>query len=231
MGGDDAVFPMTTLQLQSHLASASPEAKRAVLETLARRYWKPVYHFVRLSFAKTNEDSKDLTQAFFAWLLERDLMARFDPSRSSFRTFLKGVLRNFAGNEWQAERRLKRGGGASPVPIDTADAAAHGEEPDDAFDRLWLRGVLDGAIRRVRARYEKRMRLVPYLVFEKLHFGTEDPPPSYDALASQFGIKESDVRNYLFEVRKAVREEVTADLAGSGDSDLDIDTLGDVLSA
>src|SRR5882672_578839 len=150
LGGARKDFPPTTANFQAQLRDPDTLARMQVMETLATRYWKPVYHFLRMSYSKSNEDAKDLTQAFFTWLLERDLLLRYDSERSSFRTFLKGILRNFAGNEHQALQRLKRGGGLKLVPIDLADAglAASGTDPDQAFDRSWLKELLDRSIDR-----------------------------------------------------------------------------------
>jgi RNA polymerase sigma factor (sigma-70 family) len=219
-GGSEAdrCFPLTTANLRAELCDPAPHARRRVMETLARRYWKPVYHFLARSYGKGREESADLTQAFFSWLLERDLLLRFDSSRSSFRTFLKGVLRNFAGNEHQALQRLKRGGGITHVALDLAaldrDRARLGvdADPELLFDRAWLREVVSGAVERVRARYQAGRRIVPFLAFEQRDLCDEAEPPSYAAVAGRLGVKEAEVRRYLSEVRARVRAEVRAEL-------------------
>lgn len=213
LGGAGRDFPRTTQGLREHLRDPDPEARRAVMESLAGRYWKPVYHFVRLTYGKKNEEAKDLAQAFFLWLLERDVLLKFDPAKSAFRTFLKGVLRNFAGNEHQALHRLKRGGAVKHVPLDAAlmDAAGAESDPDKAFDRVWTRELVNRAVGRVKARYETSRRLIPWLVFEAYDLAG-DEPPTYAALAKKLGVKESDVRNHLSEVRARVRDEVRQEL-------------------
>jgi RNA polymerase sigma-70 factor (ECF subfamily) len=219
LGGARRDFPPTTANFQAQLRDPATLARMAVMETLATRYWKPVYHFLRLTYSKSNEDAKDLTQAFFVWLLERDLLLRFDPARSTFRTFLKGVLRNFAGNEHQALQRLKRGGGAAHVSIDLASAALErGDvetDPETMFDRLWMKEVLHRALERVRAKYQAQQRIVPFLVFQQYDLDLSDSPPSYPEVAKRLGIKESDVRNHLHEVRERVREEVRAEISAA----------------
>ena len=225
LGGARKDFPPTTANFQAQLRDPATLARMAVMETLATRYWKPVYHFLRMSYAKGNEEAKDLTQAFFVWLLERDLLLRFDPKRSSFRTFLKGVLRNFAGNEHQALHRLKRGGGAVHVSIDVAAAALErGDDetdPEKMFDRLWMKEVLRRAVDKVRAGCQASQRIVPFLVFQQYDLDLSDPPPSYAEVARRLGIKESDVRNHLHEIREKVREEVKAEISASeGESDV-----------
>jgi RNA polymerase sigma factor (sigma-70 family) len=219
LGGARKDFPPTTANFQAQLRDPATLARMAVMETLATRYWKPVYHFLRMTYNKPNEDAKDLAQAFFVWMLERDLLLRFDPSRSSFRTFLKGVLRNFAGNEHQALHRLKRGGGAGHVSIDVAAAALErgdtDTDPEKMFDRLWLKEVLHRAVDRVKAKYQATKRLIPFVVFQQYDLDLSDSPPSYAEVAKRLGIKESDVRNHLHEVREKVREEVKAEISSA----------------
>jgi RNA polymerase sigma factor (sigma-70 family) len=233
LGGARKDFPATTANFQAQLRDPATLARMAVMETLATRYWKPVYHFLRMTYSKTNEDAKDLAQAFFVWLLERDLLLRFDPGRSSFRTFLKGVLRNFAGNEHQALHRLKRGGGAGHVSIDVAAAALEkGDvetDPEKMFDRLWLKEVLHRAVDRVKAACQASKRVIPFLVFQHYDLDLSDSPPSYAEVAKKFGIKESDVRNHLHEIREKVREEAKAEIAAAegetGDLASEVSTL------
>jgi DNA-directed RNA polymerase specialized sigma24 family protein len=161
-------FPLTTANLRAELDDPDPAARRRVMEILARRYWRPVQLFLGRSCGQGDELASDLTQAFFSWLLERDLLLRFDPTRSTFRTFLKGVLRNFAGNELQAVRRQKRGGGVVLLPLD--EAAGYGQEhdhgpeaPDVLFDRAFAHDLLARAVDRVRQRYQAAGRLVPFI--------------------------------------------------------------------
>lgn len=233
LGGARKDFPATTANFQAQLRDPDTMARMQVMETLATRYWKPVYHFLRMSYSKSNEDAKDLTQAFFAWLLERDLLLRYDPERSSFRTFLKGILRNFAGNEHQALQRLKRGGGLKTVPMDLADAglAAAGGDPDQAFDRSWLKELLDRAIDRVRARYQANRRLVPFLAFQQYDLSPESESPTYAQVAARLGVKESDVRNYLHEVREAIRSEMKVEVSATGDGVQFLDESGPLFRA
>src|SRR4029077_20163367 len=82
------------------------------LDTLCARYWKPVYSYIRIAWAKSNEDAKDLTQAFFAWLLQEDALRRYEAGRGGFRAYLKVLLRRFVGHAERDLQRLKRGGGA-----------------------------------------------------------------------------------------------------------------------
>ncbi|MCB9937460.1 MAG: hypothetical protein H6823_04405 [Planctomycetaceae bacterium] len=88
---------------------SSPDAARA-LESLCRAYWYPLYAFVRRR-GKQPDEARDLTQAFFARVLEKDYLNSADRERGRFRTFLLTVFKRFAANEHQREQAQKRGGG------------------------------------------------------------------------------------------------------------------------
>src|SRR5688572_17121385 len=88
LGEGGATFPQTTESFLGRLEIPSgPEGRRA-FEDLCRRYWRPVYFFLRIVRRKSNEDAKDLTQAFFAWIFEDDLVSRYRRDRAPFRVFL-----------------------------------------------------------------------------------------------------------------------------------------------
>jgi len=110
LGGDGDRFPETGGDIRS-LLGQDPSR----LELLCRRYWKPVYAYVRIAWSKGNEDAKDLTQAFFLWLMEGETLARYDAEKGGFRAYLKTLLKRFVGHEERALQRLKRGGDARIV--------------------------------------------------------------------------------------------------------------------
>src|SRR5579863_5456306 len=95
LGGDQRGFPETLSELLVGIRHPSPDVRRAALEQLCRNYWKPIYGYIRVGWAKSNEDAKDLTQAFLSWLSEGGRLERYDPGRASFKTFLKSLLRHF----------------------------------------------------------------------------------------------------------------------------------------
>src|SRR5947208_11457287 len=107
------------------------------MEQIAALYWKPVYNVARVKFGKSEEDAKDLTQSFFASAIERDFFRRFDPTRASFRTYIRMAVERYAANEYAAALREKRGGGIVFEPI--ADQPIGTESPEDIFEREWQR--------------------------------------------------------------------------------------------
>jgi hypothetical protein len=182
------------------------------------RYWGPLYHFLRRSYGKDHEEGAELTQAFFTWLLESGHLIPYDPARSGFRTFLKGILTGFPGHEPQALLRLKRGDGVKAVTLGGNDLVPPGPEtdPDQVFEAVFLRDAVDRAVDRIRVRYHSGRRIVPFLAFEQYHLSREGPPPTYALVGNRLGIDASDVRNYLQEVRQEVRIEVRAEFEADG---------------
>jgi len=113
IGGPDGRFPSTQISL---LEAAAGGLSNDALDRVIAMYWKPVYRFIRLKFHKRNEDAKDLTQAFLAGAIERELFARVDSGKASFRTYLRMAVERFAANEYAAGNRQKRGGGFAFEP-------------------------------------------------------------------------------------------------------------------
>lgn len=228
LGGLPAAFPETEWDVLTQARDVSPELRRAGYEGLARRYWKPIYHFLRASWAKSNEDSKDLVQAFFLWLLEGDALARYDRARASFRSYLKSLLRHFLQNSDESLRRLKRGGGLRILPLDRegSDLEAvlpdpSSADPDKAFDRAWRDLILARALERVRERMRSRNCPEKFRIFEEYYLSRDPGRPTYAAVAQRLGIKESDVLHALAalreEVRAEIREELSRSASGPGD--------------
>ena len=126
------------------------------LEKLCRVYWPPLYRFV-LRRGHGVEDAKDLTQAFFAKLLERNILARADPDKGRFRSFLLKILKNSLADESDRARTAKRGGGVSFISFDEQAGEEHLlEKPgqnltaEQQFDREWAFTVLRQAQAKLR---------------------------------------------------------------------------------
>lgn len=233
-GGGDQRFPDTTWGLISRVGASDPKEQRAGLETLCRRYWKPMYRYLRIAWAKSNEESKDLTQAFLMWLLEGTALQRYEPDRGSFRGYLKMLLGRFVMNQDEATHALKRGGGTKILSLDelasidavVADPAVI--DPGSAFDRAWAMSAAQAAVERVRERFRADGREIQFQAYE-LYDLCPGEKPTYASVATRLGIKESDVRNHLFAVRKDVsaelRKEVTQTVSTPKDLAEELDAL------
>lgn len=225
LGGPRRDFPETRGDFLARVRDPSAEVRRAGLEELARRYWKPIYSYFRLGWAKTNEDAKDLTQAFLAWLLEGDALRRYDAEKASFRTYLKTLLKRFAQHQEEARRRQKRGGGRNPAPFDVEalDRLPSGDDPETCFDREWLRALTERAVGAVRRQFEARGRAVAFRAFEEYDLVNPACRPTYAEVAERLGLKESDVRNHLFAVREEVRAALRRELADLARDDAELE--------
>jgi RNA polymerase sigma-70 factor (ECF subfamily) len=230
LGGGEKAFPETTLGFAGGLRNPAAADYGRSLETLCARYWKPVYSYLRIAWAKSNEDAKDLTQAFFTWLLEEDALRRYEPEKGGFRPYLKVLLRRFVGHAERDLHRLKRGGGARVFSLD-GDAPllpelsgnAAGADPEKVFERVWLEGLVQQSIGRVRERFARSGKETRFRLYEAFALGSAPEPPSYAELASTFGVSLGDVEKSLYLVREEIRQELRAAIAQSAGSDQEVD--------
>ncbi|MBI4618094.1 MAG: sigma-70 family RNA polymerase sigma factor [Planctomycetes bacterium] len=212
MGGPGGGFPDT--RWESILDARDGKGRRDHLERLCRDYWKPVYLFIRHDGRRPNEEAKDLTQAFFARLLSGDFLAGLDPSKGRFRTFLKACLRHFLFDARKEQRTLKRGKGATVLSLDDAElpVAAHGTAPEAAFDREWLRGILEDAV----AETERSLAAGgPDSAFRFFRRVDLDPAaggarPTYAEVAREFAVPEQAVKSGVALVRRRLRGAIQA---------------------
>jgi len=139
--------------------SSSPQCQEA-LTTLCRVYWYPLYAFARRRLGSV-EDAQDLTQAFFALLLEKDYLKAADPERGKFRAFLLTAFKHFLSKARDREQAQKRGGGQRIVPLDfqsgerryRLEPADHAT-PEAIFERRWALTLLEQALSRLRQEFE-----------------------------------------------------------------------------
>jgi len=195
----------------------SPQADRA-LEELCRTYWFPLYAYVRRC-GRSKEDAEDLTQAFFARLLEKNHFAGLDSQKGKFRAFLLAALKHFLANEWDKARAQKRGGGAVHLSLDwrTADtqfqvAAANEPSPDRVFDREWALALLGKVIERLQSECAAEGRAA---LFEQLKnfLTTERRETAAREAAESLGLEESTVRVAVHRLRKRYRQLLRDEIA------------------
>jgi RNA polymerase sigma factor (sigma-70 family) len=180
-----------------------PEAYRNAMNRLAELYWKPVYTTLRRFSGRDVEESKDLTQGFFLYIMDHDVLSRFEAEKGRFRTFLKGVLRNFISDRDRHEQAVKRGKGTRTFSLEDVPEGVPSTDEDDPgtyFDRQWILEVFEKALGRLRQ--EGGADLV-------LEYDVKGTTQSYEELAQRFGMKESDVRNRLRAQRLRLRKIVS----------------------
>ena len=194
----------------------SDERERA-LATLFAAYWKPVYKYVRLRWNRPVEDAQDLTQGFFAELLERNLLSQYDPAKSRLRTFLRVCVDSFVMNQDKAANRQKRGGNVAHVALDFQEAEGElrrqvidpasipsAESMEEFFEREWIRSLFTLAIEDLRKLCAERKREITFVLFEAYDLDG-DLDVSYEKLAQQHDIAATDVTNALSWARREFR--------------------------
>ncbi len=201
---------------------------QAALEKLCRAYWYPLYAYVRRR-GQSVEDAQDLTQEFFARVLERNWLARADQAKGRFRTFLLTAMERFLANEWDKVRALKRGGGFRNIPIqlDTAETR-YGVEPADthtpeqAFEYRWALALLDEVIGQLEAEFRARDQADLFKALKPCLVGNRASQP-YAELAARLGMEEGAVKVAVHRLRQRYRELLRAEIANTVDSPGQVD--------
>jgi RNA polymerase sigma factor (sigma-70 family) len=213
-------FPPTRWSVIAAARSAEPEDRRRAFETIIEAYWRPVYKYVRLRWNKDVEEARDLTQIFFFRLLEKDFLAPYDPRQARLRTFLRICVDRLVANEDKAARRIKRGGEVEFQPLDFEAAEGelrHIEIPspggvEDFFEREWARTVFSLSVEKLKKECEQRGKQRHFDLFEFYDIEEAGKQLTYAQAAEQFGLKASDVTNYLAFARREFRRIVLEQL-------------------
>ena len=216
----------------------SPHAATA-LETLCRAYWYPLYAYARRR-GHAPADAEDLTQGFFSQLLEHNWVARADPHKGRFRSFLLMAMSRFLANEWDRAHTLKRGGQVRlvPLPMDTAETRysqepADTSTPEQAFEKQWAVTLLEEALRRLRADYERDGKAGLFDAMKPCLVGTRETQP-YAELAAGLGMSEGAIKAAVsrlrFRYRERLREEIAHTVASPSEVDGELRHLFRVLA-
>ena len=216
---------------------ASPDAEHALAQ-LCEAYWYPLYAFVRRG-GVAPEDAQDLTQEFFARLLEKKWLAVADPKRGRFRSFLLAALKHFLANEWNRDHRLKRGGGREFIALDgvTAEERYAMEPPDLAtpellYDRRWALTLLERTRERLRREMTASGRPDRFEALEPTLVGERAALP-YAELAARFDVTETAVKAMVSRLRRRfralLREEVAETVGTGADVDAELSHLLEIL--
>ena len=212
---------------------STPQADGA-LEELCRTYWFPLYAYVRRR-GHAKADAEDLTQAFFARLLEKNFLESVDSAKGKFRAFLLASLKHFLADDWDKTQAQKRGGGAAHLSLDwqTADtkfqvASASEPSPDKAFDREWALALLAKVIERLQQECaaDGKAKLFAQL---KIFLTTGSGESAQAEVAKALGLEEGAVRVAIHRLRKRyrglLREEISQTLADESQVDEEMRAL------
>ncbi|MCW5553113.1 MAG: sigma-70 family RNA polymerase sigma factor [Verrucomicrobiae bacterium] len=190
------------------------------LAKLCQTYWYPLYAYVRRR-GHSPEDAQDLTQEFFARLLEKNWVASADQTRGRFRSFLLSAMNHFLADEWDKARAQKRGGGMPLVPLqfDTAETR-YGVEPSDpatperSFERRWALTLLEAVLNRLRAEYEREGKADLFAALHPCLVGERTAQP-YAELAAKMGVNEGTVKSAVHRLRQRYRQLLRDEIANT----------------
>jgi RNA polymerase sigma-70 factor (ECF subfamily) len=215
---------------------ATPEAQAALAE-LCRIYWYPLYAYVRRRAASADE-AEDLTQEFFARLLEGDFLRDVDPARGRFRAFLLACCRHFLANEWDRRTTRKRGGGRPVLSLDFPSAEeryrqepADLQTPEKLFERRWALTVLEAALDQLGREYRAADKGA---LFDRLRCAllAEPGAAEYAVIGRELGMSEAAVKKAAQRLRQRFREVLCRHVAATvEDPDHTEDEIRDLLAA
>jgi len=216
--GPGPTFVTTHWSVVAAAGRSDTTRARDALAKLCQTYWFPLYAYVRRR-GHAPEDAKDLTQEFFARLLERNWVADADQEKGRFRSFLLSALNHFLADEWDKARAQKRGGGVASVPLqfDTAETR-YGVEPVDnvtperIFERRWALTLLEEVLKRLQAEYVREGKSDLFVALNPCLVGERTSQP-YAELAEKLGLTEAAVKTSVHRLRQRYRQLLRDEIA------------------
>jgi RNA polymerase sigma factor (sigma-70 family) len=207
-------------------AQADTKSSHVALATLCKTYWYPLYSFIRRS-GHQPEDAQDLTQEFFARLVEKDYLKAVVQEKGKFRSFLLMALKRFLANEWDKANRLKRGGGQELLSLDAQDTESRYlvepvEEmsPDKAFDRQWAKTLLEQVIWRLQEEFAAAGKAQQ---FNKIRVFLSGDKESYAEVSKAVGMTEATLRVNVHRLRQRYRELLRLEISNTVETPENID--------
>jgi RNA polymerase sigma factor (sigma-70 family) len=203
------------------LTAINQDSFRSVeaLETLCRTYWHPLYAYVRRR-GYSPADAEDLTQEFFAWLLERNWLGRADQQRGRFRSFLLTSISNFLANEWDKARTQKRGSGRivslhnNEMETGCVHEPADNLTPEQSFEWRWALTLLDRVMNRLSAEFVRDGKTELFEALKPCLLGERTAQP-YAILASKLIMTEGSVKVAVHRLRQRYRQLLRDEIANT----------------
>jgi RNA polymerase sigma-70 factor (ECF subfamily) len=217
----DGAVAFATTHWSVVLAAQGPSpAAQEALEKLCRTYWRPIYGFVRRQGVKP-EEAQDLTQGFFALLLERRDLDAVRKEKGRLRSYLLTSLKHFLTNERNRTMAIKRGAGQRLIPLeDLRERERVGFEPadtlppDQIYERHWALSVLDHVLARLRDECRAAGPKSAGLYDELQKSFTDEPDRASPAdIAEEFGMTASAVRQASYRLRQRYRQVLREEIA------------------
>jgi len=200
-----------------------PSEADAALENLCRTYWYPLYAFLRRE-GRNPHDAQDLTQEFFARLLQGKFLTNVGPQKGKFRSFLLAALKHFLCDEWDKTKAQKRGGGRTFISLDDHNAEElyllepdPGAPAEQIFEKRWALTLLTQALARLRQEFADagKIREFDHL---KVFLSTPTSDRAYDTVAVKLEVTADTVALRVHRLRqrygKLIREEIAHTVGG-----------------
>lgn len=208
------------------------------LDALCRAYWFPLYAYVRRR-GYSPEDAEDLTQSYFAALIERDYLAQADRTKGRLRSFLLTTLKHFLADEWSKASAQKRGAGRRPVSFDATEAEERytlepvdDSSPDVLFEKRWALTVLDNVLAALRQEYAGTGKAAVFDGLQKF-LAWNSNTEAYREAAAQLNMKETAIRVAVFRMRRRygdlLRAAVSSTVTSPEDVPAELDHLFSLL--
>ena len=222
------------------MAGRSDTARaQEALEKLCRTYWFALYAYVRRR-GHSVEDAQDLTQEFFARLLEHHWVLKADRSKGRFRSFLLMAMKRFLAKEWAKAKAHKRGGQLPVIPLqlETAETRysqkpADTRTPEQVFEKQWAVTLLASVLQRLRGEYKHAGKGECFEALEPCLVGDRERQP-YAALGAKLGMTEGAVKMAVGRLRaryrERLKEEIGHTVASPGEVDEELRHLFRVLA-
>jgi RNA polymerase sigma factor (sigma-70 family) len=206
---------------------ASEATARKALEELCRTYWYPLYAFVRYR-GYSSDDAQDLTQSFFARIIEKGGLAAADPERGRFRSYLLGAMKHFLANEWHRTQAKKRGGGMQLIEWDALGPEARYAatprqrgDPEHLFDREWALETVAEALDALREEMAKEGKSELFEALKGTLTGEDDA--SRGEIGARLGMSAGAVKVAVHRLRRRYRTLLRAAVAETVSSETERD--------
>ena len=230
-------FATTQWNIVRAVGEENSQAASSALQELCQIYWYPLYTYVRRRGHHADE-AADLTQAFFADLLEREDLKKVDPELGKFRSFLLTAMKHFLLNQWDKVKAQKRGGGKLPLSLDfsTADQRyrqepAHDKTPEFIFQKQWAITLLDRVKQSLRNEFEGRGKAHQFDKLQAFLAGKNEAETMATA-AAQLSMTEVAVKVAVHRMRQRfgelLRSEIEQTVSDTDEIDGEIQQLFDV---
>jgi RNA polymerase sigma factor (sigma-70 family) len=219
----DPVFHTTNWSAVLTARGDDSTAAHAALSDLCQTYWYPLYAYIRRR-GNGPPEAEDLTQAFFARLLEKDFMGDLTPGMGRFRSFLLTALKHFLANEWDRSQSQKRGGGKFLLSLDDDEAESRYRvepvdhtTPETLFEQRWAWTVLEQVLARLRQEFVSSEKAELFEHLKDFLSAANPPADSYADVAARTGLKEGTVAVAVHRLRRRYGELLRAQLAQTVD--------------